>query len=253
MTQRDPLETRRQKGSACSAVVRSLSVLRARHYSARARFGSRTLELAPLFVVAGSLEPLRKRVVDGAPRRLRSGGAGAQPPNPSKTSMMTDASGRWRRGWDSNPRTTCAVAGFQDRCDEPLCHPSAPCKCSNVTSRAGSPGERHLAYCSAMTALFIACADGRVAPALAALQEKEGGEGGRNAAVGAGDEEGGHGGAVCQMALAGTTRPTRDVATLARRGGVAERFIAPVLKTGNGASRSWVRIPPPPPFCRGFA
>src|SRR5665647_1665099 len=174
MTQRDPLETRRQKGSACSAVVRSLSVLRARHYSARARFGSRTLELAPLFVVAGSLEPLRKRVVDGAPRRLRSGGAGAQPPNPSKTSMMTDASGRWRRGWDSNPRTTCAVAGFQDRCDEPLCHPSAPCQCSNVTSRAGSPGERHLAYCSAMTALFIACADGRVAPALAARQEKEG-------------------------------------------------------------------------------
>jgi len=31
MTQRDPLETRRQKGSACSAVLRSLSVLRARH------------------------------------------------------------------------------------------------------------------------------------------------------------------------------------------------------------------------------
>ena len=29
-------------------------------------------------------------------------------------------------------------------------------------------------------------------------------------------------------------------------GGVAERPIAPVLKTGDGASRSWVRIPPPP-------
>src|SRR5450759_4307054 len=156
-------------------------------------------------------------------------------------------SARWRRGWDSNPRTTCAVAGFQDRCDEPLCHPSACGQCSNVTSRGGSPGERHLAYCSAMTALFIACADGRAAAALVALQEKEGDEGGGGAAVGAGDEKGGHGGAVCQMALAGTTPAARDVATLATRGGVAERFIAPVLKTGNGASRSWVRIPPPPP------
>jgi hypothetical protein len=33
-------------------------------------------------------------------------------------------------------------------------------------------------------------------------------------------------------------------------GGVAERLKAPVLKTGSGLSRSWVRIPPPPP---GFA
>ena len=30
-------------------------------------------------------------------------------------------------------------------------------------------------------------------------------------------------------------------------GGVAERLKAPVLKTGSGLSRSWVRIPPPPP------
>jgi hypothetical protein len=30
-------------------------------------------------------------------------------------------------------------------------------------------------------------------------------------------------------------------------GGVAERLKAPVLKTGGGASRPWVRIPPPPP------
>ena len=29
-------------------------------------------------------------------------------------------------------------------------------------------------------------------------------------------------------------------------GGVAERSNAPVLKTGNGATRSRVRIPPPP-------
>ena len=29
-----------------------------------------------------------------------------------------------RMGWDLNPRTTFAVAGFQDRCIQPLCHPS---------------------------------------------------------------------------------------------------------------------------------
>ena len=31
-------------------------------------------------------------------------------------------------------------------------------------------------------------------------------------------------------------------------GGVAERLNAPVLKTGEGASPPWVRIPPPPPL-----
>src|SRR5215469_14042683 len=30
----------------------------------------------------------------------------------------------WRRGWDSNPRATYAAAGFQDRCFQPLSHPS---------------------------------------------------------------------------------------------------------------------------------
>ena len=33
--------------------------------------------------------------------------------------------GGWRMGWDSNPRRTCALAGFQDRCLQPLGHPSA--------------------------------------------------------------------------------------------------------------------------------
>ena len=28
----------------------------------------------------------------------------------------------WRRGWDSNPRRILTLAGFQDRCDRPLCH-----------------------------------------------------------------------------------------------------------------------------------
>ena len=31
----------------------------------------------------------------------------------------------WRRGWDSNPRNACTLAGFQDRCLQPLGHPSA--------------------------------------------------------------------------------------------------------------------------------
>ena len=30
----------------------------------------------------------------------------------------------WRMGWDSNPRIACAIAGFQVRCIQPLCHPS---------------------------------------------------------------------------------------------------------------------------------
>ena len=30
----------------------------------------------------------------------------------------------WRRGWDSNPRGTFIPAGFQDRCLQPLGHPS---------------------------------------------------------------------------------------------------------------------------------
>src|SRR6266436_8800719 len=30
----------------------------------------------------------------------------------------------WRMGWDSNPRGACTPAGFQDRCLQPLGHPS---------------------------------------------------------------------------------------------------------------------------------
>jgi hypothetical protein len=43
---------------------------------------------------------------------------------------------RRRMGWDSNPRATCAAAGFQDRCIQPLCHPS-----SNLT-RGHIPGSK---------------------------------------------------------------------------------------------------------------
>ena len=36
-------------------------------------------------------------------------------------------------------------------------------------------------------------------------------------------------------------------------GSVAERLKAPVLKTGDGVTRSWVLIPPLPPFYPIFA
>ena len=30
----------------------------------------------------------------------------------------------WRKDWDSNPGKSCPFAGFQDRCFQPLSHPS---------------------------------------------------------------------------------------------------------------------------------
>ena len=67
MTQRDPLETRRQVGSGCSTIVPSLSVLRARVTSLAAPDSAkRKLEPAPLFVVAGSSEQLRSHPDNGA-------------------------------------------------------------------------------------------------------------------------------------------------------------------------------------------
>ena len=38
----------------------------------------------------------------------------------------------WRKRWDSNPRTAQTVAGFQDRCIQPLCHTSANFLTRNV-------------------------------------------------------------------------------------------------------------------------
>ena len=35
-------------------------------------------------------------------------------------------------------------------------------------------------------------------------------------------------------------------------GGVTERLNVPVLKTGEGATLPWVRIPPPPPCIRNL-
>jgi integrase len=47
------------------------------------------------------------------------GGGGGETPENSANSNKSK-----RKGRDSNPRTPCGVAGFQDRCIQPLCHPS---------------------------------------------------------------------------------------------------------------------------------
>src|SRR5205085_9241146 len=41
-------------------------------------------------------------------------------------------------------------------------------------------------------------------------------------------------------------------AGMTKHGGVAERFKAPVLKTGVAEMPPWVRIPPSPPDCSGL-
>src|SRR5437762_3200437 len=48
---------------------------------------------------------------------------GAKWPGPGRFDRRARERG-WRMGWDSNPRTTCTVAGFQDQCLKPLGHPS---------------------------------------------------------------------------------------------------------------------------------
>jgi site-specific DNA recombinase len=46
--------------------------------------------------------------------------AGVKPTTPGVRSSVL----KWRMGWDSNPRGPCEPAGFQDRCLQPLDHPS---------------------------------------------------------------------------------------------------------------------------------
>lgn len=63
---------------------------------------------------------------DNAGHRLgRNPGASTQ--QPASTNQRRANKGPslfWRRRWDSNPRTSCPVAGFQDRCFQPLSHSS---------------------------------------------------------------------------------------------------------------------------------
>jgi site-specific DNA recombinase len=53
--------------------------------------------------------------------RTLAAGQGIGPATPGVRSSVL----KWRRGRDSNPRRTCALNGFQDRRNRPLCHPSA--------------------------------------------------------------------------------------------------------------------------------
>ena len=53
--------------------------------------------------------------------RTLTAAAGVRPATPGVRSSVL----KWRMGWDSNPRNPCGFAGFQDRCLQPLGHPSA--------------------------------------------------------------------------------------------------------------------------------
>ena len=45
----------------------------------------------------------------------------------------------WRMGWDSNPRDGRPSAGFQDRCLQPLGHPSSASASYNIARKFGMP------------------------------------------------------------------------------------------------------------------
>ena len=50
--------------------------------------------------------------------RTLAASSGVKPATPGVRSSVPS----WRKGWDSNPRWTCAHGGFQDRCLKPLGH-----------------------------------------------------------------------------------------------------------------------------------
>src|SRR5579862_404254 len=66
----------------------------------------------------------------------------------------------WRMGWDSNPRIACAIAGFQVRCIQPLCHPSIRSQAYTARHHAMPLDEAR----PADTASPPAAPNGRVAP-----------------------------------------------------------------------------------------
>ena len=53
-----------------------------------------------------------------------------------------------RRGWDSNPRGTFIPAGFQDRCLQPLRHPSRIYRiCRQMAGKGGAICDRAIIHC----------------------------------------------------------------------------------------------------------
>jgi hypothetical protein len=74
-----------------------------------------------LFLGAGRYATDTAATLDEA--RTKAARLPAQHPNGKRP--LTDTRGllpNWRRGWDSNPRTPCDVASFQDWCLQPLGH-----------------------------------------------------------------------------------------------------------------------------------
>ena len=84
-----------------------------------------------------AIETFRKVRLDARVFEIRGASSGSKVSNegvfsckPSVEAFLTRAESVrfywriWRRGWDSNPRATYAAAGFQDRCFQPLSHPS---------------------------------------------------------------------------------------------------------------------------------
>ena len=57
---------------------------------------------------------------------LKEEGRGKREKTKKGISLSTDPllDSRWRRDRDSNPGRALTLAGFQDRCIQPLCHPS---------------------------------------------------------------------------------------------------------------------------------
>ena len=72
-----------------------------------------------------------------------------------------------RREWDSNPRTPYGVSGFQDRCNQPLCHPSGLAEFYLSSQATGSPApvppSRGL-FPPSMDASQVASVRGRLCP-----------------------------------------------------------------------------------------
>ncbi len=70
----------------------------------------------------------------GASSSLRSGRTRVRLRGPSTRYKNAPLVARrfriWWRGWDSNPRRAFTLAGFQDQCIQPLCHPSGDLNCN---------------------------------------------------------------------------------------------------------------------------
>ena len=69
----------------------------------------------------------------------RSLTAGSNPARRELSSSRCGLEPQWRRGRDSNPRTACTVAGFQDQCFRPLSHPSAAAECIGRPRQGRTP------------------------------------------------------------------------------------------------------------------